>query len=1023
MDENCGTGDGEINLTAVGGTPGFTYSINGGTTTQGSPNFNGLSAGNYAIEITDALGCVATGNESIANLGGAVIDNINPSNESCLGACDGSITVSVSGGNPPYSYQWFDDAGNPIGPNAATIDNLCAGDYSVEVSDAAGGVVYYFQEDFGVDGAACTSQGTLANGYNAGAGAWTTTLTGANGAESNLWFVSTMEAGVGAGNCGTGCGVTPGLTDRTMHMGNAAVAALGLAADQGAAYNAGGFCGVLFCVETDVRVESPAINLGGTAMTLTFDYIHEGDGTDQCELVYFDGAVWNSLGVLPNTTVCGGGQHEWAQYTWPIPAGLNGLANFQLGFRWTNNDEGVGNDPSVAIDNVVISEVGGSSCASTDFATLTSPTQADPSFILTDFCSGTANSATGVVTPGGTFDFNPAPGDGATIDATTGEISNSVPGTTYTVEYTTGGACPETSIETVEAQDCCNIVLDTTSTVAPSCGQADGTINVQAVGGDGNYTYSIDNGPFAASNSFTNLGSGTYEIVVQDGSGACSDTIDVQLSDLNAPVIAAVNVTNPLCNGELTGEIEVIANGGFGALDYEIANPAPLANNGTGVFTGLAAGNYTVTVTDANGCQAADDAIIVEPLALTVDFNSTDVSCFGLSDGEIEVIGGGGTAGYNYSIDNGATWSANPIFSGLTAQTYQVVVEDANGCLSPVEDVTVGESNALVVNTVVTDVSCFNSCDGSITWNVVGGTAPYDYVSNGVNLGFNTAVDLCAGNYNYTITDANGCSSVGVEVVQPGVEIVPVIIARIDDGCTDDCDGEIVIGSNTGVSYTLNGVSSPTGIFTGLCAGSYNIVVTDANGCTADQDVMIGTIAPTYADFLSFPTTLTVYNNTVNFNNSSTNADQYEWNIVGENGYSHTYTTEDVEHTFPADTGTYQVCLTAINTGGCQDEMCVTIIVEDEIALYVPNSFTPDDDEFNQTFRAYVNGIDLFDFDFLIFNRWGELIWESHDAAIGWDGTYKGKLVQEGTYVWKIVVKDLQLDYRRTYTGHVSILK
>jgi gliding motility-associated-like protein len=566
-------------------------------------------------------------------------------------------------------------------------------------------------------------------------------------------------------------------------------------------------------------------------------------------------------------------------------------------------------------------------------------------------------------------------------------------------------------------------VLDTTSTVAPSCGQADGTINVQAVGGDGNYTYSIDNGPFAASNSFTNLGSGTYEIVVQDGSGACSDTIDVQLSDLNAPVIAAVNVTDPLCNGELTGEIEVIANGGFGALDYEIANPAPLANSGTGVFTGLAAGNYTVTVTDANGCQAADDAIIVEPLAVTVDFNSTDVSCFGLSDGEIEVIGGGGTAGYNYSIDNGVTWSANPIFSGLTAQTYQVVVEDANGCLSPVEDVTVGESNALVVNTVVTDVSCFNSCDGSITWNVVGGTAPYNYVSNGVNLGFNTAVDLCAGNYNYTITDANGCSSIGAEVVQPGVEIVPVIIARIDDGCTDDCDGEIVIGSNTGVSYTLNGVSSPTGIFTGLCAGSYNIVVTDANGCTADQDVMIGTIAPTYADFLSFPTTLTVYNNTVNFNNSSTNADQYEWNIVGQNGYSHTYTTEDVEHTFPADTGTYQVCLTAINTGGCQDEMCVTIIVEDEIALYVPNSFTPDDDEFNQTFRAYVNGIDLFDFDFLIFNRWGELIWESHDAAIGWDGTYKGKLVQEGTYVWKIVVKDLQLDYRRTYTGHVSILR
>ena len=1025
VDENCGAGDGEINLTPVGGTPGFTYSINGGVTTQGSSNFAGLGAGNYSIEITDALGCVATGNESVANLGGAVIDNITPIDESCPGACDGSITVAVSGGNPPYSYQWFDDAGNPIGSNAATIDNLCAGDYSVEVSDAAGGTVYYFQEDFGSDATPCTSQGTVANGYNSGAGAWITTLTGFNDPDANIWFVSTMEEGVGAGNCGTGCGVLPVVTpqlDRTLHLSNVDLMGL-ILPDQGAAYNAGGLCGAGFCVETDVRIESPAINLGGTAMTLTFDYIHEGDGTDQCELLYFDGAIWNSLGILPNTTVCGGGQHEWAQYTWPIPAGLNGLANFQLGFRWTNNDDGIGNDPSVAIDNIIISEISGAGCASTDFATLTAPVPVDPSFTLTDFCSGTVNSASGIATAGGTFDFNPAPGDGATIDAVTGEISNTVPGTTYTVEYTTGGACPETSIETVEAQDCCNIVLDTTSTIAPSCGQADGTINVQAVGGDGNYTYSIDNGLFVVTNSFTNLASGTYEIVVQDGSGICSDTIDVQLSDLNAPIITAVNVINPLCNGDVTGEVEVIANGGFGALDYEIGNPTALSNNATGVFTGLAAGNYTITVTDDNGCQTTDAGVISEPTAVTVAYNSTDVSCFGLSDGEIEVIGGGGTSGYNYSIDNGVTWNANSIFSGLTAQTYQVVVEDANGCLSVVTDVVIGESNALVVNTLVTDVSCFNSCDGSITWNVVGGTAPYDYVSNGVNIGFNAAVDLCAGNYNYTVTDANGCSNAGVETVQPGVQIVPIIIARIDDGCTDDCDGEIVMGSNTGVTYTLNGISNGTGVFTELCAGNYTVLITDVDGCTTDQEVIIGTTPPTYADFLHFPSTLTVYNSTVSLNNNSINADEYLWQVTGENGYSHTYTTEDVEHTFPSDTGTYQVCLTAINTGGCQDEMCVTIIVEDEIAIYVPNSFTPDDDEFNQTFRAYVNGIDLFDFDFLIFNRWGELIWESHDASIGWDGTYKGKMVQEGSYVWKIVVKDLQLDYRRTYTGHVSILK
>ena len=117
------------------------------------------------------------------------------------------------------------------------------------------------------------------------------------------------------------------------------------------------------------------------------------------------------------------------------------------------------------------------------------------------------------------------------------------------------------------------------------------------------------------------------------------------------------------------------------------------------------------------------------------------------------------------------------------------------------------------------------------------------------------------------------------------------------------------------------------------------------------------------------------------------------------------------------------MCLTAINTAGCQDEYCISIVVEDEIVIFVPNTFTPDGDEYNQTFRAYVNGIDIYDFDFLIFNRWGELIWENHDPEIGWDGTYNGNIVQSGTYTWKIVVKDLEFDYRKTYTGHVNMLK
>ena len=1058
VDENCGAGDGEIDLTPVGGTPGYTYSIDNGVTSQGGSNFTGLNSGTYDIVITDATGCTATGIETIASSSGLTIDNVIATDETCAGTCDGEITISVSGGDPPYSYEWFDDTGNPIGPNAATIDNLCAGDYSVEVTDASGGSTiintnYDFENGPG-GGCDCPTGFTCANdagqvfdgvmpvyvpgnqGCISSANNYTNSL-GANSGTGYVYFYA------GADNISTGSFPFVGGEQVELCVWYAGPQGAGASGQNTAnAHFSFGVDGVQ--VGPDVTVPT---NTGWTQFCFTVTMtpgnhtfqILSG-GAAQYALWFDDFTVSNGTGgsgaacsissnFVINTQVPGDPSFTLTDFCQGSPNSASNIVTpgGSFNFNPLPGDGSTINVVTGAISNGIggttysVEYSTGGACPATSLETVTVIAQDDASFNLTDFCAGSTNSATGIVTAGGTFAFNPLPGDGATINSATGEITDGVTGTMYTVEYTTTGACSASSAETVTVTSQDNASF----TLTDFCvGSANSATSIVTAGGS--FAFNPAPGDGATINATTGeiingVAGTTYNVEYITG-GACSAASIQSVMVNGIPVIDDVIVSNETCLGTGDGSIEIVSvANGTGNYNYSwdiFPDPAiSTAQN-------LVEGNYTVTVTDlVSGCQSSEMFDVTAPLAVTVDFNSTDVSCFGLSDGEIEVIGGGGTAGYNYSIDNGATWSANPIFSGLTAQTYQVVVEDANGCSSPVEDVTVGESNALFVNTVVTDVSCFNSCDGSITWNVVGGTAPYNYVSNGVNLGFNTAVDLCAGNYNYTITDANGCSSVGVEIVQSGVQVVPVIIARIDDGCTDDCDGEIVIGSNTGVSYTLNGVSSPTGIFTGLCAGSYNIVVTDANGCTADQDVMIGTIAPTYADFLSFPTTLTVYNNTVNFNNSSTNADQYEWNIVGENGYSHTYTTEDVEHTFPADTGTYQVCLTAINTGGCQDEMCVTIIVEDEIALYVPNSFTPDDDEFNQTFRAYVNGIDLFDFDFLIFNRWGELIWESHDAAIGWDGTYKGKLVQEGTYVWKIVVKDLQLDYRRTYTGHVSILK
>jgi hypothetical protein len=258
-DENCGAGDGIIDLVASGGDGGpYQYSIDGGVTYQASGNFTGLSAGSFNISILDGAGCEVTGTESLSSSGGPTIDNITPTNPSCAGACDGSITVSVIGGTPPYSYQWYDVGLNPIGPDAATITGLCAGDYSVEVTDASGGLVYLYQEPF--------SNGCAANCFAAGYNGWAVNNTGPNGADANDWYISGAECGNAAGMCGSGCAGA----DPSLHISSPVVG------DAGAVYMAGGL-GFWF-VETDKRAESPLIDLTGqSGMTFSFNYIEYGD--------------------------------------------------------------------------------------------------------------------------------------------------------------------------------------------------------------------------------------------------------------------------------------------------------------------------------------------------------------------------------------------------------------------------------------------------------------------------------------------------------------------------------------------------------------------------------------------------------------------------------------------------------------------------------------------------------------------------------------------------------------------------
>ena len=198
----------------------------------------------------------------------------------------------------------------------------------------------------------------------------------------------------------------------------------------------------------------------------------------------------------------------------------------------------------------------------------------------------------------------------------------------------------------------------------------------------------------------------------------------------------------------------------------------------------------------------------------------------------------------------------------------------------------------------------------------------------------------------------------------------------------------------------------------------------DGQGCatkiTMDNPICVYP-NPTAA-FTASTYEITSYSSDVRFINNSKNASSYNWSFGDVMGNSnqvnptYTYNQDDVMN--------YTVVLIAKNEYGCADTTKAIIKMKEEIIFFVPNTFTPDGDEFNNTFKpTFADGFDAFSYEMLVFNRWGEIIFETHNTEIGWDGTYKGKICQDGTYVWKIYVKKRDTVEEIEKHGHVTLLK
>jgi gliding motility-associated-like protein len=905
IDENCGNLDGEIELTPNGGLSPYTYSIDNGTTSQGTATFANVAAGVYNVIITDDNGCESTGTVNVSNIGGPSIDQLNTTDPTCNGACDGEITVVPSGGTLPYSYQWFDAAGNPIGTDSDVINGLCAGDYSVEVNDAAGGSILIntntgFENGPG-GGCDCPTDYTCDN--DAG----------------QVFDGSQPVYTVGDQGC------VSSATNFTNSLG----------ANNGIGY-------IYFYAGFDQISTGPFTFVGGEVVELCVSYAGpqgagpSGQNTANSHFSFgVDGVqVGPDVTVTTNTgwtQVCFTVTMTAGNHTFEILSG--GAAQYSLWF-----------DDFTITD---ISAGGGGACPVTSTTTLTDPVIDDASFTLTDFCEGDVNSASGVVTLGGTFTFSPAPGDGATIDGATGEITNGVGGTTYSVEYETPGVCPETSIETVNVIAAPSFSL---SQVDPSCGGTDGEIIISNLLPNTTYDVSYNDGAAVGPLNLTtdaageiiidNLPAGSYTDFELTFNGCTTiDNTIINLIQAGAPSVSApADIT--ICIGE---DVTLTAGNPDGAtISWDNG-----VNDGT-PFSPAAAGTVTYTVTaDLNGCSITDDVdVTVNPLP-SVDAGTDLAICEG------ESVTLSGTGAQNYVWDNGVV-DGTSFTPGITS-TYNVVGTDANGCVNA----------------------------DQITITVESAPTP-----------------------SFEGDELTGCSPHALEFTNTTGSGV---------NCTWDFgDGVQAFGCGT-----VNHIYETPGIYT------VTLTVENAAGCTGTTTLTnyIEVTSPPTASFTADPQVTDINDTEVNFTNTSVGGVDFEWSFGDNSPNEYSY---DASHEYPDEEGdSYIVSLIVSNGPDCADTARLVIKVDDVIIFYVPNTFTPDGDPLNQTFQpVFTSGYDPLDFHMLIFNRWGEVVFETNDANIGWNGTYSNfGLVKDGTYIWTIEFQETMSDKRHYHQGHVNILR
>jgi gliding motility-associated-like protein len=1046
-----GQSDGEISLTITGGTPGYSYAWTGPgpIIPAGGPTITGLNIGNYSVVVTDANGCFTPVYNFNITEPPIISSSVVISDNNCNGDTTGSISVSVTGGTVPYTFEWHN--GSSTGPlvtplsTLQNISNLPAGQYTVVITDA-NNCVHTETATISEPSSAITISAITTNVFCNGnaTGTITPTVSGGTPSYNYLWN-----------------GPSPNMPSTTLNQTNLVA-------------------GTYTLVVTD------ALNCNST---ITFDILQPAFGITMAFTTVNVQCHGEATGAI-NMTVSGG--TPGYNYLWYNPtnifASTESISNLPAGYYSLQVSDLFGCTSS--IDSIQIIEP------------LPIIFNYPSTYVDIINCHGDADANIYTSVSGGTpsltgYLYSWVASGGGTIPSGQGSAPNLnilTPGL-YTLTVTDSYGCVKDTTFTIIDPDTLTISL--VSNTISCFGDSSGLITVTLLGGTGAYDISwtgsatgfpsfTTNGNPAGPELITpgnyiinNLIANVYNVTAVDANGciavALQDTIEqpTQINVINA------NIIKPLCYGDNNGSISVgMLTGGTpifmtgytytwsdslgGSITAAQAGPFPYNYSPPITLTGLTAGMYTLTVKDALNCVRTFAFIVENPDALIFDsIITTNISCKGSCSGQISFNPAGGTPGYtvnllyfnagNYSvIDNLVIPSQDPTgivynFDNLCPGLYMLQLIDAHNCSFDSVGIVLTEPSISLAATanIVASSGCTNN-QGQIQVTASGGSAPYNVMWNlspsTVNtdpLGFEIGNSggqyimsaLPSGQYEIIVSDSNGCS-ISLPIFMDTLNnIAPSFTLSDTTGCAQLYINFTNTTSGTGLTYewifsngTTSTLENPTIYFS--TAGIYDVtlIVTNANGCTdtISEIGLIQVFPNPIASFQATTTEIDYYSGLINFVNNSTNAQFYDWDF-GDLSLG----SQEVNpgHLYPPEqNGGYIVTLIASDTNGCTDQTQAYFIINETLRVNVPNTVTVNSDGINDDFKPIFSNNDMVkDYELSIYNRWGELIFITNDLTEPWKINYRGLEVQSGTYNWKIVYSD---DKSRIFTiaGHVNVL-